>query len=53
MNSKLRMRGLIPVEALGRTRFAQVSLEFMEVMRTLPVLITIVMQDYTGHRRSI
>ena len=38
MNSILGMRGLIPVEAQGCTRFAKVFLEIMEVMRTLLVL---------------
>ncbi len=38
MNSKFCMRGLTPVEAQGRTWFAQVSLEFMELTRTLLVL---------------
>ncbi len=38
MNSKLGMRGLLPVEAQGRTWFAQVSLEFMELTRALLVL---------------
>ena len=35
MKSMLAMRGLIPVEACGRTWFVEVSLEFMEAMRTL------------------
>ncbi len=38
MNSKLGMRGFISVEAQGPTRFVKVSLEIMEVMRTLLVL---------------
>ena len=38
MNSKWGMRGFIPVAAQGPTRFAKVSLEFMEVMRTLVTL---------------
>ena len=41
MNSNLGMRGLIPVEAWGHTWFAQVSLEFMEIM------------EYIAHRRSV
>lgn len=37
-SSNLNMRGLIPVEARGPTRFAKVSFELTEVMRTLLVL---------------
>ena len=43
MNSKSGMRGLILVEASGRTWFAQVSLEVMELTRALPVLISLCM----------
>ena len=35
MNSEFGMWGLIPVEAQGRTWFADLSLEFMEGLRTL------------------
>ena len=38
MSSIWGARGLTLVEACGRTWFAQVSLEFVEVMRTLLVL---------------